>query len=435
MNLAGGTRIHLLGIGGAGLSAIAELLLARGSEVSGCDVRDSAVIRALVEKGARITTEGQDPGHALGQDVLVYTTRLSAAARAEIDAAEAAGVEVMNRPQLLSGLIAGSDSVGIAGTHGKTTTTAMIGHVLRECGQDPTMLVGDGGSSRVGEGPLVAELDESDKSLPLHRPNTAIVTNVEFDHGDYYRDLADVQATFMAFLSGLPADGLAVTCADDVWLRAQAPAVRRVTYGYAEDADYRCGADGTVEREGRVLARIRLAIPGRHTLQNATAALAVAVERGIDPERVAAVLGSFPGAKRRLERLGMWHDAVLYDDYGHLPTEVRVTIDAVRELHHRRVLVVFQPHRFSRYLEMRDQLSAATSGADRVLITEIYPAGETNPGGVSSIELAGRDGCEYAADLGAARSWLEREVQADDLVLLMGAGNIRTLGDELARSG
>jgi UDP-N-acetylmuramate--alanine ligase len=308
----------------------------------------------------------------------------------------------------------------------------MVGHMLRECGQDPTMLVGDGGSSRVGEGPLVAELDESDKSLPLHRPGTAIVTNVEFDHGDYYRDLADVQATFAEFLSGLPADGLAVICADDEWLRAQAPAVRRVTYGYAEDAGYRCRPDGTVEREGRVLARIRLGVPGRYTLQNATAAFAVAVEGGIDPERAAAALGSFRGAKRRLERLGTWRDAVLYDDYGHLPTEVRVTIDAVRELPHRRVLFVFQPHRYSRYLETRDQLCAATAAADRVLITEIYAAGETNPGGVSSIELAGQEGCEYAADLGAARTWLEREVDAGDLVLLMGAGNIRTLGDELA---
>jgi UDP-N-acetylmuramate--alanine ligase len=432
-----GRRIHLLGVGGVGSAPLAEILLARGCRVSGCDVRETAETRALAEKGARIVIGENDPVHVEGQDVLVHTTRLGPAARREKEAAEQAGLTVLNRPQLLSELVAAHDSIGIAGTHGKTTTTAMIGHVLVAAGWDASLLVGDGRSSRVGAGPaLVAELDESDRTLPLHRPRLAVVTNVEFDHGDYYRDLEDVRRCFTAFIEGLPGDGLALLCADDPWLRDRAEGAagaRRLTYGYAEHAGYRCHPGGEVERDGRRLARLRLRVPGRHSLQNATAALAVAVERGVAPDAAAAALASFTGAKRRMERLGSWRGAVLYDDYGHLPTEVRVTVNALRELPHRRLVLVFQPHRYSRYLEARDQLVPAVAEADRTLVTEIYGAGEPNPGGVSSAGLARAAGCGFAPDLPAARAWLEREVRAGDLVLLMGAGDIRSLGDELAQ--
>ena len=428
-----GTRVHIVGIGGVGVSAIAEVLLARGAAVSGCDGKASEVTASLIEKGAHVVVGSHDAAHVEGQDLLVHITRLGPAAQREKEAAEAAGVEVLNRPQLLSELVAAADAVGIAGTHGKTTTTAMIGHLFREVGRDPTLLVGDGGSSRVGARDLlVAELDESDRTLPLHRPRTAVVTNVEFDHGDYFRDLDDVRSTFRAFLDGLPADALALLCADDPWLAAQPTAVRRLTYGYDAGADYRCHPGGRVDRREGPLAELRLQVPGRLTLQNATAALAVACEHGVDPERAAAALGSFRGAHRRLERLGEWRGAVVYDDYGHLPTELRVTVAALRELPFRRVVLVFQPHRFSRYLESREGLAAAVREADLACVTEIYAAGEPNPGGVSSAELASRVGCAFAADLGEARRWLEGEVREGDAVLLMGAGDIRRLGDELA---
>jgi UDP-N-acetylmuramate--alanine ligase len=428
-----GARVHVVGIGGVGVSAIAELLLARGALVSGCDGRASPVTTYLTEQGAQIVIGSHDPAHVAGQDLLVHITRLGPAAQREKEAAEAAGVEVLNRPQLLSELVAAADAVGIAGTHGKTTTTAMIGHLFREVGRDGTLLVGDGGSSRVGAGDLlVAELDESDRTLPLHRPRTAVVTNVEFDHGDYFRDLDDVRASFRAFLDGLPAGALALLCADDPWLAAQPAAVRRLTYGYDAAADYRCHPDGRVERDGRTIAELRLLVPGKLTRQNATAALAVACEHGVAPDRAAAALGSFRGAHRRMERLGRWRGAVLYDDYGHLPTELRVTVAALRELRYGRVVLVFQPHRFSRYLESRDGLAEAVREADLACVTEIYAAGEANPGGVTSAELASRAGCAFAADLGEARWWLEREVREGDVVLLMGAGDIRSLGDGLA---
>ncbi|MFZ0216665.1 MAG: UDP-N-acetylmuramate--L-alanine ligase [Candidatus Dormiibacterota bacterium] len=433
-------RFHLLGIGGAGLSALAELLLARGAAVSGCDARATPVTDRLRARGAQVVTGGQDPAHVVGQDVLCYTTRLSPEGRAEVAAGEHAGLTVLDRPHLLASLIAGADAIGIAGTHGKTTTTAMVAHVLEVAGQHPSALIGDGASSRVGRPVpgrrdlLVAELDESDRTLPLHHPASALVTGVGFDHGDYYRDLADVRGIFTEFLGGLPPDGLAVLCADDEWLSAQPTPGHRRTYGWAPGANYRCHPDGSVVREGEgPLATLRLPIPGRHMLLDATGAFAVAVERGVAPGVVAAAFATFPGAKSRLERLGTWRGATLYDDYGHLPAQVGVTVDALRELPHERVVLVFQPHRYSRFSQTRDAMVPALRVADLALLTEIYGAGEDNPQGLSSAGLAAEAGCDFAPDLDAVRAWLEREVRGGDLVLLMGAGDLRRVGDALAQ--
>ncbi len=429
-------RVHLLGIGGAGLSALAELLLDRGAVVSGCDLAPTAVTERLVARGARITLEGQSPAHIEEQDVLCYTTRLSPAGRTEVAAAQKRGLEVLDRPHLLARVLAAADAIGIAGTHGKTTTTAMTAHLLERLGGKPSALIGDGASSRVGASVvIVAELDESDRSLPLYQPGTAVVTGVEFDHGDYFRDLDDVQSMFSEFLDGLPPEGLAVLCADDPWLPRQPVPGERRTYGYAMDADYRIDEEGVVWREGQVLARLRLRAPGRMTRQDAAAALAVAVERGTDPERAAQALSTYAGARRRLERLGEWHGAEFFDDYGHLPAQVSATVQALRELPHERVLLVFQPHRYSRFGDIADALLEPLRTADRTLLTEIYGAGEDNPRGLSSRGLAGRAGLDFAADLNAVRSWLEREVRPGDLVLLMGAGNVGRVGHALARPG
>ena len=427
-------RVHLLGIGGAGVSALAELLLDRGAAVSGCDVAPTAVTERLVARGARITLEGQSPAHVEGQDVLCYTTRLSPAARTEVAAAQKQGLEVLDRPHLLARVLAEADAIGIAGTHGKTTTTAMVAHLLEQVGERPSALIGDGASSRIGGSVvIVAELDESDRSLPLHQPGTAVVTGVEFDHGDYFRDLDDVRSMFSEFLDGLPPDGLAVLCADDPWLRRQPVPGARRTYGYAADADYRIDEEGVVRRHGDVLAKLRLRAPGRMTRQDAAAALAVAVERGTDPERAAQALSTYAGARRRLERLGEWHGAELFDDYGHLPAQVSATVQALQELPHERVLLVFQPHRYSRFADIADALAEPLRTADRTLLTEIYGAGEENPRGLSSRGLAARAGLEFAPDLEAVRGWLEREVRPGDVVLLMGAGNVGRVGHALAR--
>src|SRR5262245_39933543 len=303
-------RVHLMGVGGAGVSALASVFLARGDEVSGCDVGESATTRRLAGEGAAVAI-GHDPGHAAGQDLLVYSGAVRGAGLDEVAAARAAGVRVLTRAELLAELIArgAAEAVAVAGTHGKTTVTCMAGHVLAHAGLDPTVLVGDGASSRVGRSRwLVAEADESDGSLALHRPRHAVLTSVEFDHPDHFASVEEVDALFRAFLARVP--GMAVVCADYPRAAAMPAGGRRVTYGFSEDADYRCvaGADGRVRvlRRGRPAAELRLAVPGAHNRQNATGALALAAELGVDPAAAAEALATYPGAHRRLERLGSW---------------------------------------------------------------------------------------------------------------------------------
>ena len=430
-------RVHLMGVGGAGVSALASVFLARVDEVSGCDVRESATTRRLTSEGAAIAL-GHDPAHAAGQDLLVYSGAVRGAGLDEVAAARSAGVRVLTRAEMLAELIAGGEAVAVAGTHGKTTVTCMAGHVLAHAGFDPTVLVGDGASSRVGRSRwLVAEADESDGSLALHRPRHAVLTSVEFDHPDHFAGVEEVDDLFRAFLARVP--GVAVVCADYPRAAAMPAGGCRVTYGFAEDADYRCVREGgrtLVLQRGRPAAELCLAVPGAHNRQNATGALALAVELGVDAAEAARALATYPGAHRRLERLGSWRGASLYDDYGHHPTKVRATLAAARELGHRRLILVFQPHRYTRYQALRDEFADSLRGADAVVVTEIYSAGEENPGGVSAVDLAMRvPRARFAPDLGSARDHLEALVGEGDLVLLMGAGDIRRLGDELAHPG
>lgn len=431
------TRVHLMGIGGSGVSALARVLLARGAAVSGCDVRESQTTLQLTAEGARITF-GHDPAHTLGQDLLVYIGTIHSNTE-EVRTARAAGVRVLTRAQVLAELIAESDGIVVAGTHGKTTVTYMTGHVLVAAGFDPTVLVGDGSSSRAGCSRwLVAEGDESDGSLALHRPQHGILTSIEFDHPDHFANLDQVDSIFRDYLAVIP--GVAAVCADYRRAVAMPAGGRRVTYGHAEAADYRCveTAEGrfVVQRRGESLAELRLLVPGAHNRVNATGVFALALELGIEPRVAAEALSSFPGARRRMERLGTWRGAALYDDYGHHPTKVRVTLAAARELDHRRLVLVFQPHRYSRYLALRDEFADSLRGADAVVVTEIYGAGEKNPGGLSGAQLAALvPGARFAPDFTAAREHLEGLVRPGDLVLLMGAGDIRSLGDELAHAG
>jgi UDP-N-acetylmuramate--alanine ligase len=427
-----------MGVGGAGVSALARVFLARGDRVSGCDARESITTRLLAAEGVTVAI-GHDPGHACGQDVLVYSGAVRGAGLDEIAAARAAGTRVLTRAEALAELIAGSESVAVAGSHGKTTVTFMAGHVLAAAGWDPTVLVGDGSSSRAGASRwLVAEADESDGSLALHRPRHAVLTSVEFDHPDHFRDVEEVDALFRAFLARVP--GVAVVCADYPRAAAMPAGGRRVTYGFAGDADYRCAVDDVgrarVVRRGRPVAELRLPVPGDHNRQNATGAIALAAELGVEPAVAAEALATFPGAHRRLERLGTWRGAAVYDDYGHHPTKVRATLAAARELGHRRLVLVFQPHRFTRYRALRDEFADSLRGADAVIVTEIYGAGEDDPGDLSAADLAMRvPRARFAPDLGSAREHLEELVGDGDLVLVMGAGDIRRLGDELAHAG
>ena len=427
-------KIHLMGIGGAGVSALARVLLARGHEVSGCDLKPSNTTAELEDAGVRVEL-GHDPEHVLFQDLLVYSGAVKSSP--ELDAARAMGVKVLTRAEMLAELITESDSIGVAGSAGKTTVTYMVGHILTEAGLDPTVLVGDGSSSRAGRSQLlVAEVDESDGSLVLHHPKRAIITNIELDHIDHFKDVEAVQNLFADFVAGLPADGLAVLCADDERARSLKSQARRVTYGFDESADYRCG-DGrpfAIHHHGRELGRVNLRQPGRHNVQNATGAAAMALESGVSFSDVAGALERFPGAHRRLEFIGVFQGAAVYDDYGHHPTKVRATLQAVRELRHRRLIVVFQPHRYSRLSALMQDFSRAFTGADKVLVLDVYSAGEDNPTGVQASDLANLlPNGSYVGDFEGARQVLEGLVGPDDILLLMGAGDIRKLGDELAQ--
>jgi UDP-N-acetylmuramate--alanine ligase len=422
-----------MGAGGAGVSALARVFLARGDEVSGCDLKESETTEELEAAGVRMMI-GHDPEHVLFQDLLVYSGAIKHSA--ELDAARAMGVRVLSRAEMLAELINESDSIAVAGTAGKTTVTHMLGHILVTAGYDPTVLVGDGASARAGRSKwLVAETDESDGTLTLHHPDRAIVTNIELDHPDQFRDVSAVRDLFQWFVMNLPADGLALVCADDELARELKPKARRVTYGFRHDATYRCEPvrPFPIHHGGNELGRINLKQPGRHNIQNATAAAAMAIEIGVSFAEVAAALESFPGAHRRMELLGIFQGATVYDDYAHHPTKVRATIEAARELRHRRILVVFQPHRYSRLSALMHDFTRAFTGADKVLVLDVYSAGERNTTGVQAADLAHQlPNGTYAGDFKTAREMLEGLVGPGDLLLLMGAGDINKLGDELA---
>ena len=426
-------RVHLMGIGGAGVSALARVFLARADEVSGCDVKESETTAELQEAGVEVLI-GHDPEHVLGKDLLVYSGAVKRSS--ELDAARAMGLKVLSRAEMLAQLINETDSIAIAGTAGKTTVTHMVGHILVTAGYDPTVLVGDGASARSGRSQwLVAETDESDGTLTLHHPQRAIVTNIELDHPDQFRDVSAVRDLFQWFIEGLPTDGLAVLCADDELARELKPKARKVTYGFRHGADYRCEAvrPFPIYKGTDLLGHVNLRQPGRHNIQNATGAAAMALELGIGFDDIAYALHTFPGAHRRMEFLGLYQGAAVYDDYAHHPTKVRATIEAARELRHRRLVVVFQPHRYSRLNALMHDFARSFEGADRVFVLDTYSAGEENVSGVRAEDLAHQvRQATYVGDFERAKEALSEIVGPDDLILLMGAGDIKKLGDELA---
>ena len=407
-----------MGIGGAGVSSLALVLAARGHQVSGCDARLSATTEQLAAHGIAIV-QGHDPAHVAGIDLLVHSGAVRTDAP-EPAAARAAGLRVLNRAEMLAELIGGGEAIAVAGTHGKTTTTHMLGQVLTAAGFDPSVLVGDGLSTRAGRSSwLVAEADESDGSLVLHHPAYAIVTNIELDHPDHFADLAAVREVFQRFVSQVRE--LTVVCADDAEaMRLEVPE-RRVTYGLRE-GDYTAAQLG-----------ISLSIPGRHNLLNATGVAALALELGVSPNVVRKTLAAFTGAHRRLEFVGTWKGVPLYDDYGHHPTEIRATLQAARELAPKRVILVFQPHRYTRLAALLDEFADAIQGADEAIVTEVYAAGE-EPNGVSAVQLAEKvPRAHFAPHFDTVKDDLYGIVQPGDLVLFMGAGDIWKVAHELAQ--
>ena len=449
--------IHLVGIGGSGMSGIAEVLLNLGYEVQGSDLRANAVTRRLERLGARIFI-GHAAEHLGKADVVVVSSAVNRA-NPEVAAALAHRVPVVPRAEMLGELMRFRYSVAVAGTHGKTTTTSLVASVLAEGGLDPTFVIGGrlksaDSNARLGAGRyLVAEADESDASFMHLQPMIAIVTNIDNDHlATHDGDFSRLKQSFVDFLHNLPFYGLAVLCADDACVQGILESVARpfVTYGFAEGADIRAlnvVRDGLQSRfdalrAGHEPLAITINLPGRHNVLNALAAVAVATELGIGDAHIQRALAGFQGIDRRLQQLGEIHwsggSALVVDDYGHHPTEVAATLDAVRQgWPSRRLVLAFQPHRYSRTRDLLDDFGRVLGECDVLLVTEVYAAGEA--------PIAGADGraicravrsrgliepvfVEHVEDLAAS---LRGVVHDGDVVLTMGAGNIGAVAQEL----
>ena len=443
-------RVHFVGIGGVGMSGIAQVLAQRGWQVSGSDLVCSAAVSSLRSIGVRVSI-GHSPDH-LGDAQMVAFSSAVASDNPELQEARRRGIKVVHRADLLARIMAGGEGIAISGTHGKTTTTSMIGVLLVEAGLDPTILVGAravdlGGNARLGKGPwVVAEADESDGSFLKLRPRYAVITNVDRDHLDFYGGLEEIGDAFVAFMNLLPAVGRAVVCTDDSNLRRLLKNVHRpvVTYGtapaadvWAEAVEWTSGGSsfGCVHRGDR-LGRLRLNVPGRHNVLNSLAAVAVGLELEVPFEVIRRALGTFSGAERRLEFKGIREGVRVMDDYGHHPVEIRTTLDACRRMG-RRVVVVFQPHRYTRTLHLRSELAECFQDADLLYLMDVYPAGEAPVAGGLGEDLyravgRRRQVC-YQPQPDAMLRVLREDVMPGDLLLTLGAGNVWTIGENFLR--
>lgn len=453
--IAPGSRIHLVGVGGAGMSAIASVLIARGYAVSGSDLRETEITKRLRAAGARIHV-----GHAadhIERGQIVVISRAVPESNVEVQTAKQRGVTVLHRAEMLAALMEGMHGIAVAGTHGKTTTTSMIARILEQAGRDPTVLIGGevndfGGNARSGLGKdVVAEVDESDGSLLHVVPQAAVLTNIDgTDHLDFYGSMQQVLETFGRFLARLPADGLAIICTDSAAGSTLAQDLRRshgvrtMTFGLEAGADYgarvleMAGAHTVFElrRAGTVVGRVSLAVPGAYNVQNALGALAAGLELGVSFPSAAASLGTFRGVQRRFTVRGDVGGVLVVDDYAHNPTKVQALLQAARRGWPRaRIIAVFQPHRYSRTQTVGPQFARAFDAADEVIITALYAADEAPVPGVDAGIIvravrAHRDVHEIA-DPARVVGYLEERVRPGDLVLTIGAGDVWRIGDAL----
>src|SRR6266404_3502444 len=441
-------RIHFVGIGGIGMSGIAEVLLTLGYKVSGSDLKSSSVTERLAEKGA-IIFEGHRAENITGAEVVVASSAVKRD-NAEIMAAHAGHVPVIQRAEMLAELMRLKYGIAIAGMHGKTTTTSMVAAVLAAGGLDPTVVVGGrvdamGSNARLGKSQyLVAEADESDRSFLKLSPILSVVTNIDREHLDCYRDMEDVESTFVEFIDRVPFYGMVIACNDDDRTRALLPRVERrvVTYGLRKDSDFLvsdCRVDGAtshfrVSYRSNDLGEFSVHVPGQHNVLNATAAIAVGVGLDIPPDAIRQALKDFRGVDRRFQLKGSANGIDVIDDYGHHPTEIRATLAAARQCGYKRVHVVFQPHRYTRTQLLIDEFANAFADADSVSILDIYPASEQPILGVTGewlarriTEASGRK-AEYISSFADAANAVSREARSGEMVLTLGAGNISQLG-------
>ncbi|MGI4979412.1 MAG: UDP-N-acetylmuramate--L-alanine ligase [Janthinobacterium lividum] len=445
---AAAQRVHFIGIGGIGMSGIAEILLSEGFPVSGSDIRASSATERLQSLGAVIFI-GHTAEQARPADVVVTSSAVSQD-NPEVVEARKRKIPVIQRAEMLAELMRLKYGIAIAGMHGKTTTTSMVAAVLAAGGLDPTVVVGGrvglfGSNALAGKSRyLVAEADESDRSFLKLSPILAVVTNLDREHMENYKGMADVEQCFVDFMNKIPFYGAITACIDDPMLRAILPRVQRrvMTYGVSADADFRLmmlpkqnGSHAVFEVDvrGIVLGPFELKVPGRHNVLNATAAIAIGVELGVPPQQIAAGLNRFTGVDRRFQTRGVERGVTVVDDYGHHPTEIRATLQAARDCDFRRVHVLFQPHRYSRTRELMAEFATAFAQADRVEVVDIYAASEQPMEGITAqvlvraMRAAGTD-AYYAASFEDAANRLAEVAAKGEAILTLGAGTVSQAG-------
>ena len=445
-------QIHFVGIGGIGMSGLAEIVHALGFDVSGSDLRRGSTTDRLEQLGLTIHI-GHRASNIVGADVVVYSSAIRPD-NPELVEALTQGIPVIARAELLAELMRVKYGVAVAGSHGKTTTTSLVATVLRAAGYDPTVAVGGkmaalGSNAKLGAGDLmVAEADESDGSFLLLAPTIAVVTNIDAEHLDYWSTHERIKDAFVQFCSRVPFYGLAVLCLDHPDVQSILPAVRRrvVTYGLSPQADYRArdvqafGAEMRfkVYKQGDPLGVFSVGMPGKHNVLNCLATIAVADELAVPIDVIQSSLANFDGVARRFSIIGEAAGVTLVDDYGHHPAEIRATLEAARAGFDRRIIVVFQPHRYTRTRDLFEQFVTSFNLADIVVVTQIYAAGEVPIPGVSGQLLAkalrehGHQRVHYVHDKNDIADFLHKLVEPGDIVIAQGAGDINASVKKLA---
>jgi UDP-N-acetylmuramate--alanine ligase len=448
-------RVHFVGIGGIGMSGIAEVLLNLGYLVTGSDLHESEATKRLRALGAQVFVGHQEENLAVNPSVVVISTAVKYS-NPEVLEARRRQIPVIPRAEMLAELMRMKYGVAVAGSHGKTTTTSIVAAVLSSAGLDPTMVIGGrvhmlGSNAKMGQGEiLVAEADESDGSFLFLSPTIAVVTNIDREHMDYHQTMERLHESFLAFINKVPFYGVAVLCLDDAAIRALIPKVKKrwITYGLSSEADFSArdlhmdaaGVKFSALHRGKLLGKLRLRLPGRHSATNALAAIAIAQELEIPFSRVTEALEAFTGIHRRFEIKGEPHGILVIDDYGHHPAEIRATIGAIRDSWKRPLTVIFQPHRYSRTQDLFGEFLTAFEGADRLILTEIYPAGEDAIPGVNSeslyqaIKRMGHTEVEFVPDKNQIPKMLAEKLNAGDIALTLGAGDVYKVGEALVET-
>jgi UDP-N-acetylmuramate--alanine ligase len=442
-------RVHFIGIGGIGMSGIAEIVLNLGYAVSGSDLRRTAITSRLESLGV-VLYEGHAAANVVGSGVVVVSSAIDER-NPEVAEARARKIPVIQRAEMLSELMRLKYGIAIAGMHGKTTTTSMVASVLAAGGLDPTVVVGGrvnalGSNARLGKSHyLVAEADESDRSFLKLAPILAVVTNLDREHMDCYRDMADVEDAFVEFMNRVPFYGASVVCADDPLLAGTLPRIRRrfFTYGASLSADYivrSLPVDGEARSRFEVatgqgiLGPFELHVPGFHNVLNATAAVAIATQLDLPGASIIEGLRSFRGVERRFEMKGKVDGITVVDDYGHHPTEIRATLRAARDCGYSNIHVLFQPHRYTRTRDMMDEFAGCFEDASTVDMLDIYAASETPIPGIDTpalIQRIGRNDVRYASSAEDAIQTILRRAASGDLILTLGAGSVSQLAPQI----